>query len=182
MLTCRLSSVLGHLTLLASSLLLCTLSLWAQKSSPPGGIQIQTRSFDHSRQLAPIPGARAYLGAMPGKLPDAPRSQTESRATTPLRIRYHYTFVDTRAATHFLQPIGTAELPSETKHFARSTLNHRLTPVNGMVRYSTIRPAEHSQSYGHYIPWAGPVISRVAQQAKAHPHVTSMLKLFQPQF
>ena len=180
MLTCRQSSTLGHLTLFASSLLLCTHSLWAQKSSPPE--EIQARSFDHSRQLARIPDARAHLRAMPGKLPDAPESQTKAHAgRLALRIRYHYTLVAPQATTNFQQPIGAAELQSETKSFTRSALSHWRTPANGMVRYPTIHPAK-LQFYDHYIPWADPIISRVAQQAEAHPHVTSVLKLFQPQF
>jgi hypothetical protein len=29
--------------------------------------------------------------------------------------------------------------------------------------------------YGHHIPWAGSVILRIGQQAKTHPHITSVV-------
>jgi hypothetical protein len=36
--------------------------------------------------------------------------------------------------------------------------------------------------YSHHLPWAGSVILRIGQQAKAHPHVTSVLKTVHPRF
>jgi hypothetical protein len=36
--------------------------------------------------------------------------------------------------------------------------------------------------YGHYMPWAGSVILRIGQQARAHPHIASVLKTVHPQF
>jgi hypothetical protein len=32
------------------------------------------------------------------------------------------------------------------------------------------------------LPWAGSVILRISQQARAHPHLTSVLKTVHPQF
>jgi hypothetical protein len=38
------------------------------------------------------------------------------------------------------------------------------------------------ESYGHRIPWVGSSILRIGQQAKAHPHITTVLKLIHPKF
>jgi len=159
----RQSLLLGHALpiLLASSLVLSTHFLWAQKSLPPE--------------------ARADLGAVPGILPEAPRSQIESGVKL-FRISYHHTLVNTQAALNIQQPTGTAELLGKEKYFTDRTSSQGLTSAYGKVHYPTIQPADHLLRYGHHIPWAGPTILLVSQQAKAHPQVTRVLKLFQPQF
>jgi len=170
----------GHVVpiLLASLLGLSTHSLWAQKSPPLE--EIQARMFGRPIPLAPVPEARAHLGPVPETLPEAPRSQTESREKL-FRINYRRTLVNTQAWLNFQQPTGTAELPGKANYLT-GTSSQWLTSAYGRVHYPTIPPADHLQYYGHHIPWAGSTILRVSQQAKAHPHVISVLKLLKPQF
>jgi hypothetical protein len=174
MLRFRQSLVLGHVTLLVSSLVLSTHSLWAQK--PPLPDKIQARSF---RQLATVPQARAYLRPAPG----IPQSQNESRMRpSSFRIRHHFILIDTEAPLDVGQPAGMAELQGQADSFTGSASSPWLTSAFGNIRHPTSQSADHLEYYGHYIPWAAPIISRVTQQAKVHPHVTSVLKLFQPRF
>ena len=55
-------------------------------------------------------------------------------------------------------------------------------PAFGQARQETNRSATDLKSYGHYIPWAGPVILRISQQARTHPHLTRALQVVQPRF
>jgi len=165
--------------LLASSLVLSTHSLRAQKSPPPE--ELQGRMFDHAIQLVPVPEARVDLGAAPETVPEAPRSQTESHEKL-FRTSYDHTLINTQPALNFRQPARTAELLGKAKYFTSGSSSQWLTSVYGKARYPTIQPADPLQYYGHYIPWAGPTILRAAQQAKAHPHVTNALKLLMPRF
>lgn len=163
--------------LLAGSLVLSTQLLSAQKSPPPKEVQVQR--FD--RQLAPIPEATSHLGAVPETLPEAPRSQTESHEKL-FRIRYHYALIDTQAALNLQQPTGTPEVLGEANYFTGSASSQWLARASGSVRHSTTQPTDLLQYYGRHVPGAIPTILRVSQQAKAHPHVTGVLKLFTPQF
>ena len=45
-----------------------------------------------------------------------------------------------------------------------------------------IHSADDWQYYGHHIPVAGPLVLRVGHEAQAHPHVTTVFKMIQPQF
>jgi len=171
----------GHLVpiLLASLLGLSTHSLWAQKSPPPE--EIHARMFDRPIQLALVPEARAHLGPVPETLPEAPQSQTDSREKL-FPISYGQTLVNIQAGLNLQQPAGTAELPGKAKCLTGSTSSQWLTSAYCRVPYPTIHPADHLQYYSHHIPWAGSTILRVSQQAKAHPHVISVLKLLKPKF
>lgn len=37
------------------------------------------------------------------------------------------------------------------------------------------------EHYAHRIPWAGSIVLRIVQQAKAHPHVTRIITVLKPQ-
>jgi len=161
--------------LLAGPLVFSTHLLWAQKSPPREQIQLQTSG----RQLAPIPEATSHPGTVPETLPEAPRSQTESREKL-FHIRYHYALIDTQAALNLRQPTRTAELPGE--YFPSRASSQWLTPVYGTLHHPTIQPTDLLQYYGRHVPGAIPTILRVSQQVKAHPQVTGVLKLFTPQF
>jgi len=156
--------------LLASSLVVSSDSLWAQKSPPLKKIQVVDRAI----QLGPIPEARFHLGPVPETLPEAPRSQTESHETL-FRITYHHTLISTQAALNFQQST-TAELLGKAKYLTDSASSQWLTDYS-KVHYPTIQPADHLQHYSHHIPWAGPSILLVSRHAKAHPHVTRVLEL-----
>ena len=47
---------------------------------------------------------------------------------------------------------------------------------------TTTHNADDWQHYAHHIPVAGPVALRIGQKAQAHPHVTNVFKVIQPQF
>ena len=68
-------------------------------------------------------------------------------------------------------PIGRA--PSKWRTFALTY---------GKIPRETTCCVGDLEHYGHRIPWAGSIILRVLQQAKAHPHVTRVLTVIQPQF
>jgi len=57
-----------------------------------------------------------------------------------------------------------------------------LAPTPGTVHHPTTQPSNDLHSYVHHVPWAGPISVRVSQHAKAHPHVTAVLKVLRPQF
>jgi len=68
--------------------------------------------------------------------------------------------------------------------------NATMDQVTRMTFAATYAQAHHEAShgsndleyYGRHVPWAGSVILRVGQQAKAHPHVTTVIKAIHPRF
>jgi hypothetical protein len=82
------------------------------------------------------------------------------------------------------QDAGTAEFWGKNKSFAGSAPIKWMTfaPTFGQVHYEPIHDANNLEYYGHHIPWAGSVILRVGQQAKAHPHITTIIKSVHPKF
>ena len=79
---------------------------------------------------------------------------------------------------------GTAEFWGKNKYFMGSAPTKWMTfaPTFGHVHHETIHGANDLEYYGHHVPWAGSVILRIGQQAKAHPHITSVLKTVHPRF
>ena len=65
--------------------------------------------------------------------------------------------------------IGSA--PSKWRTFA---------PTYGKATHETTFPVGNLEHYAHRIPWAGSVILRIGQQAKAHPLVMRVLKVIKP--
>jgi hypothetical protein len=104
------------------------------------------------------------------QLPDAPsRVKTVSEAQTHL---------------HLTQDSGTAQVWGKNEYFIGSapTKEMMFFPTFGHVHHETIHGANDLEYYGHNTPYAGSVILRVAQQAKAHPHITRALMTLHPQF
>jgi hypothetical protein len=163
--------------LLASSLVLSTHSLWAQELLPEE--EIQARIFDQPIEFVSVSGAGAHLGPVPGILPEAPRSRIESHVKfSPLGISFH---INTQGALSFQQPTGAAELGKADSSTGRAS-NQWLTCAYGEEHSPTGQPRDPLRYYSRHIPWAGSIISRVSQKAKAHSHLTSVFELFQPQF
>ena len=111
-------------------------------------------------------------------LPEAPRSQAELHEN-PFHISYHYNLNHPQAALNLHVPTGAVELLGKPEYFNRIT-SSQWAAANGRLHYSTIKPADRLLYYSHHIPGATSSILRVSQQARAHPHVTSALKLFTP--
>jgi hypothetical protein len=57
-----------------------------------------------------------------------------------------------------------------------------LSPAYDQVHQETTHGANDLQYYGRHIPWAGSIILRISQKAKAHPHVTTVIKAVHPRF
>jgi hypothetical protein len=144
------------------------------------------------------------------QLPDAPsrvatvwEAQTSFHFTYkgfPLSLRQHqgqteswmrffsdqagYDRLSINTNTALNQDRGTVEFWSKNKGFMGSAPTRWMTlaPPFGHVHHETIHGANDLEYYGHHLPWAGSVILRVSQQARAHPHLTSVLKTVHPQF
>ncbi len=149
---------LSHLCsiLLISLLVLSTHVVWAQRTSTLEESAVQ--------------------------LPDAPsRVSTVSEAQTHLHLTYKelpVSFKQNQSQTE-----GTAEFWGGTKYFIGSAPTKWMTFATfGHVHHEMIHGANDLEYYGHHIPWAGSVILRIGQQAKTHPHITSVVKTLHPQF
>jgi hypothetical protein len=161
---------LSHLSapLLVSLLLLSTHLLWAQ------GISTREES------AVPLPDAPSEVQTHPHLTHKEfhltfkqNQSQTDSSMRFfPDRTGYDRLSVNTDAALS--QDPGTIDFWDPNKYFIGSAPTKRMTfaPTFGYVDHETI----------HGIPWAGPVILRIGEQAKAHPHITTILKTVHPQF
>jgi hypothetical protein len=70
--------------------------------------------------------------------------------------------------------IKTIQFSDPNKYFIGSAPTNRITfsPIFGHAHHDTI-PA---------IPWARPLIVRIGEQVKAHPHITTILKTVHPRF
>jgi len=109
------------------------------------------------------------------------QGQTDSRMTLfPHYPGYYPSPTNTGAALHpatrtaelwgkGTYPIGSA--PSKWRTFA---------PTYGKVPHETTWRVGNLEHYAHRIPWAGSIILRIGQQAKAHPLVTRVLKVLKP--
>jgi hypothetical protein len=82
------------------------------------------------------------------------------------------------------QDARTAKFWGKDRYFIGSTPTKWMTfaPTYGQVHHETIHGANDLEYYGRHIPWAGSVVLRIGQQAKAHPHITTVLKTVRPRF
>jgi len=167
---------LGNLfpTLLVSLLVLSTPFLWAQiMQSTEGSL------FNDPLQVGPVPEASTHLGLVFGGLPlsfEAARRQTEPQ------VKFFNTPINFQAAPNLQRATEMAELPGNAKYSTGSAPSQWLKSTDATVHYPTIQPPIYFRYFGHHFPWAGPIILRVSQEARSHPHVTGVLKLFRPRF
>jgi hypothetical protein len=161
---------LSHLSsiLLVSLLVLSTQVLWAQRTS--------TRE----ESAVPLPNApsevQTHLDLTHEEFHltfNQNQGQTESSMIFfPDRTGYDRLSVNINAVLS--QDTRTIEFWDPNKYFIGSAPTKRMTfaPTLGHVHHETI----------HGIPWAGPVVLRIVKEAKAHPHVTTVLKTVHPRF
>lgn len=149
---------------------LSTHLLWAQRTSPLEETAVQ--------------------------LPDAPTPVvTVSDTPTNLHLRYRglpLTLGQNQDQTEslvqfFPHHTGYDRLPEswgKDRHFIARAPNKWMTfaPAYSPVHPKANHDANAIEYYGHHVPWAGAIIRQIYQQAKAHPHVTSVLKLVHPRF
>jgi hypothetical protein len=154
--------------LLVGLLVLSTQLLWAQGTS--------TRE----ESAVPLPDAPSEVQTHPHLTHKEfhltfkqNQGQTDSRMRFfPDRTGYNRLSVNINAVLS--QDSGTIEFRVPNKYFICSAPTKRMTfaPIFGRVHQETI----------HGIPWVGPVIVRIDKEAKAHPHITTVLKTVRPQF
>jgi hypothetical protein len=177
---------LSHLSsiLLVSLLVLSTHVLWAQRTSTLEESAVQLP--DAPSWVATVSEAQTHLHLTYKGLPlgfKQNQGQTESwMRVFPDHTGYDRLYINTNAVLN--QDTGTAEFWSKNKYFIGSAPTKWMTfaPTFGHVHHETIHGANDLEYYGHHIPWAGSVILRIGQHAKAHPHITSVLKTVHPRF
>ena len=177
---------LSHLSsiLLVSLLVLSTHVLWAQRTStleesavqlPDAPSLVATVSEAQTRLHLTYKGLRLSFSQNQG--------QTESWMRFFFdKTGYDRLSINTNAVLN--QERGTAEFSGKNKYFMGSAPTKWMTsaPTFGHVHHDTIHGANDLEYYGHHTPWAGSVILRIGQQARAHPHITSVLRTIHPRF
>jgi len=177
---------LSHLSsiLLVSLLVLSTHGLWAQRKSTP------------EESVVPLPDApsRVAMVSETQTHPHLPykglplsfkqnQGQTESwMKFFPGHTGYDGLSISTSAVLN--QDTGTAEFWGKNKYFIGSAPPKWMTfaPTFGHVHHETTHGGNDLEYYGHHITWAGSTILRIGRQAKAHPHITTVLKSLHPKF
>ena len=171
-------------SILLVSLLVCTHSMWAQRASTLEESAVQLP--DAPSQVATVSEAQTQLYLTYKGLPLSFK-QNQGQTESWMRFfsdetGYDRRSIDTTAVLN--QDRGTTEFWGKNKYFMGGPPTKWMTfaPTFGHVHHETIHGANDLEYYGHHIPWAGSVILRIAQQAKAHPHITTVLKSVHPKF
>jgi hypothetical protein len=173
---------LSHLSSIL--LVLSTHILWAQRTSTLEESAVQLP--DAPSRVATVSEPQTHLHLTYQRLPlsfKQNQGQTESwMRFFPDHTGYDRLSINTNAVLY--QDAETAEFCGKNKSFIDSAPTEGMTfaPTFGHVYRDTIHGAHDLEYYGHRIPWASSVILRIGQQAKAHPHITSVLKAVHPQF
>jgi hypothetical protein len=179
---------LSHLSsiLLVSSLVLSTHVLWAQRTSTLEESTVQLP--DAPSRVATVSEAQTHLHLTYKGLPlsfKQNQGQTESwMRFFSDKTGHDRLSINTNTDAVLNHDRGTAEFWGNNKYFIGSapTKGMTLAPTFGHVHQETIHGANDLECYGHHMPWAGSVILRIGQQARAHPHITSVLKTVHPRF
>ena len=170
--------------LLVSLLVLSTHVLWAQRTSTLEKSAVPLP--DAPSQVATVSQAQTRLHLSYKGLPlsfKQNQGQTESwMRFFPDHTAYDRLSINTDSGLN--QDTGTAEFWGKNKYFIGSAPTKWMTfaPTFGHVDHETIHGANDLEYYGRHIPWAGSVILRIAQQAKAHPYLTRAVKTVHPRF
>jgi hypothetical protein len=166
--------------LLSGVLALFTHILWAQATLPLEKAPIQF--VDTPAPFARVSEAQTRLTYR--RLPltfDENQGQTDSR----MRFFPHYPGyypLPVKADAALYPATRTAELWGKEKYVIGTAPSKWCTfaPTYGEVPKETTWPVGNLERYAHRIPWAGSVILRIGQQAKAHPHVRRVLAVLKP--
>ena len=177
---------LSHLSsiLLVSLLMLSTYVLWAQRTTTLEESAVQLP--DAPSRVATVSETQTRLHLTYKELPlsfNQNQGQTESwMRLFPDHTGYDRLSINTNALLN--QDRGTTEFWGKNKYFMGSAPTEWMTfvPTFGHVHNETIHGTNDLDYYGHHMPWAGSVILRIGQQARAHPHITSILKTIHPRF
>jgi len=178
--------------LLVSSFVLSAPLLWSQMTQPleeiPTAEEIPARFFDYRIATWPFPETRTH----PSTVQEGPPVSLEATTSqTGPRVRFFapgaidYRFVNSQTLSNPIKPSGTVEPLESSKYFTGSISGQWPKPVFS-THYPTMQATENVHNYASHFPWAAPIILRVSQEAskeaRAHPHLTVVLKLFKPKF
>src|SRR5271157_6434459 len=174
-------------SILSVSLLVLSADLaWAQNQPPIEPIVAPI--FDIAVLHVPVAEAkilrpRSFTAGLPPVL-ETNKSQPRSQArffTAP--TSYHQLLIDNLATLNLRQLTGTAESQSSGNYFIGGTPNKSFNFEPAYLKLSnpTINRASDMDYYGR-LPFAGPIILRVAQQAEVHPRITRVLETLHPRF
>jgi hypothetical protein len=164
--------------LLVSLLVLSPHVLWAQRTSTPEERAVQLP--DAPSQVATVSEAQTHLHLTYKGLPlsfKQDQGQTESWMRFFPDHTGYYRPINTNAALS-----RTAALWSKEKYLIGTAPSKGWTfaPAYGKVPHETTWRVGNLEHYVHRLPWAGPIILRIGQQAKTHPHVTRVLRVLKP--
>lgn len=172
--------------LLVSSVVLATPLLWSQKpiEAIPTAEEIPARFLDHRIPPWPLPEA----GTHPSPVQEGPPVSPEAiKSPGGLPVRFFarsagdYRYSNSQIFSNTMQPSGAVESQGNSRHLTSSISDQWLKPAFG-THHPTMQATENGYNYASHFRWAGPIILRVSQEARAHPHVTSVIKLFGPKF
>lgn len=170
--------------LLLGSLLLPTHLLWAEKASPPAKIAIQ---------LLGTPAAFARVSQAQTRrhftYRELPLTFEQNSGQTESRMRSFPNYPDQSRL-----PINTSAAPCPATRMTgllgkqsylignRPSKWLTFAPTYSKVPRETTYSIENLEHLAHNIPWIGPTVLRIGQQAKAHPHFTRLFKVIKPRF
>ena len=158
--------------LLLGTCMFFTPLLWSQATQPRVGLEDRI-------QLAALPEVINFQSSF---LPVFSPSLEAAEQRAPLRLTGSYDPPMSKQPTFNLQRTSSmAEFLRNGGHFTGAS--------NSWMKfnYSTAcdagrQPISGAANKGRQIPWAGPIAIRVSEQAKAHPHVTRVLRILSPKF
>ena len=162
-------------------LVLSTHSLWAQRSSPVEetpvqhfGIPAQVMGSEAQGHLHFISGGSTLTFGQ-----DLGHTESRIRFCAYRTADYHLSINSETALDHATR---TADFRSKEKYFVGSMPSKWLifAPTFGKVRREATYHLDELEAYGRHIPWAGSLIVRICEQAKAHPHVTRAIRVLLP--
>jgi len=175
------------LSILSVSWLLPSAHLsWAQNQPPMEPIVAPI--FDIAVLHVPVSEAkilnrRSFSAELPPIL-ETNKRQPKSQASFFIApTSYHQLLID-NIAMLILRPLtGTTQSQSSGNYSIGGTANKGFTfePAYLKLCNQTTDPASDLAYYGR-LPFAGPIILRVAQQAEIHPRITRVVKMLQPRF
>jgi hypothetical protein len=173
------------LVMLVGLLVLSPRFLWAQRTLPLEKIPIHL--LDTPAPFARVSEVQMLLHLTDRKLPltfERNQGQTDSR----MKFLPHYPGdyrLPTTTTAALYPATRTAERWGKEKYLMGNapskwrTFSFALT--NSKIPRETTCCVGDLEHYGRRVPWAGSIILRILQQAKAHPHVTRVLTVLKPQ-
>jgi hypothetical protein len=170
--------------LLSGLLVLSTHFLWAQRTWPVEKIAIQL--LDTPAPFVRLSQAQVGLHLTYGRLPltRLPLTFEQNQGQTDSRMRFlpHCPACYRLPINTNVAQSRTTELWGKEKYVIGESPSKGWTFALGYGKapYETTWRVGNLDHYVHRIPWAGSIILRIGQQAKAHPHVIRLLTVLKP--